>query len=369
MKFELSEEQRLISQSLRDYLADAIPLDRIRLVAANRKGFDPALWEGLCRLGIAGLLVAEKFGGAGLGLLDAVVVAEGLGNAAAPTPFVATSVMAPLAIAAAGSEAQQKQWLPRIAAGEMRVAVACGAIAGVTGTTHVVRKGNSLSGLAEGLIDSGGATHALVFAADGSASMVALDSCGVALTPRPTLDRTRPLADLELDSVAMEALNGCGDGLAIAHHVLDAGRLMLAADILGAGQRMIDKAVEYAGQRVQFGRVIASYQAVKHMCAEMVTDLEPSRSLLWYAAYVQGDSSETHVQRRALACLAKAHLAEVGRNVARTATEVHGGMGFTDLMGLHYWFKRIAFDRQMLGGPERCRDEAARAQGWLNATK
>jgi alkylation response protein AidB-like acyl-CoA dehydrogenase len=369
MKFELSEEQHLIRDSLRNFLADVMPLDRIRLVAADRKGFDPALWEGLCDLGIAGLLVAEKFGGAGLGLLDAVVVAEELGRAAAPAPFLSASVMAPLAISAAADQEQQSKWLPRIAAGEMRVAIAFGAVSGVTGITRVERKGLTLSGRAEGLLDCGGASHALVFAADGKAAMVALDSRGVVLTPRPTLDRTRPLADLDLDNVVFEPLLHHGDSLAVAHRVLDAGRLMLAADILGAGQRMIDKAVEYAGQRIQFGRVIASYQAVKHMCAEMVTDLEPARSLLWYAAYIQGEDGETDEQRRALACLAKAHFADVGRDIARISTEVHGGMGFTDLMGLHYWFKRISFDRQVLGGSERCREEAARVQGWFNVTR
>ena len=124
---------------------------------------------------------------------------------------------------------------------------------------------------------------------------------------------------------------------------------------------MINKAVAYAGERMQFGRVIGSFQAVKHMCAEMAAKLEPCRSLVWYAAHALDEGLG---DARVAACHAKSHLSEVGRFVARTSTEVHGGMGFTDLLGLHYWFKRIGFDRQILGGPEQVRLEAARLQGW-----
>ncbi len=366
MRFELSADQRLIEASLRSFLADAMPLDQVRRVAATRQGFDAALWGELCSLGVPGLLIAEEFGGAGLGMLEAAIVAEALGYAAAPAPFAGPCVMAPLAMTSAASAAQQRQWLPRIASGAMRVAVACGTLSGATGRFALEVSCGRLSGRADGLVDGAGATHALAFAADGSSFMIALESPGVMATPRPTLDRTRPLLDLVFDDVVAEPLRDCSDAPAMAHRVLDAGRVMLAADILGAGGRMIEKAVEYAGERVQFGRVIASFQAVKHLCAEMVAELEPCRSLVWYAAFVQDRG--TQEERRTLACLAKAHLAEVGRHVARTATEVHGGMGFTDLMGLHYWFKRISFDRQVLGGPEHCRNQAALAQSWYNAT-
>ena len=142
--------------------------------------------------------------------------------------------------------------------------------------------------------------------------------------------------------------------------MLDAGRVALAAETLGAAQSMLDGAVAYAGQRRQFGRAIASFQAVKHACAEMAAALEPCRALVWYAAHAQ-DAPEP--EARMLAAQAKAHLDEVGREVARGATEVYGGMGFTELLGLPAWFRRIMANRQLLGGPERCRDDAALAQG------
>jgi len=153
-----------------------------------------------------------------------------------------------------------------------------------------------------------------------------------------------------------------GGGGRTTRRIIDAGRIMLAADILGAGTAMIEQAVAYAGTRVQFGRPIGSFQAVKHMCAEMAAALEPCRSLVWYAAHAFDHAPD---ESTLMACHAKSHLSEVGRFVARTSTEVHGGMGFTDLAGLHYWFKRIGLDRQLLGGPELVRNEAARVQGWI----
>ncbi len=138
---------------------------------------------------------------------------------------------------------------------------------------------------------------------------------------------------------------------------------MLAADTLGAGQTMLDKAVAYAKERKQFGRVIGSFQAVKHLCAEMAAELEPARALVWYAAYAFDDAPD---EAPLMAAHAKAHLSEIGRFVARTATEVHGGIGITDLLGLHYWFKRIGLNRQLLGGPERVREQAAQIHRFVS---
>jgi alkylation response protein AidB-like acyl-CoA dehydrogenase len=143
--------------------------------------------------------------------------------------------------------------------------------------------------------------------------------------------------------------------------MLAAGQIALAADILGACERAVELAVAYAMQREQFGRTIATFQAVKHLCAEMVAELEPARSLVWYAAYAFDERPE---EASLLALQAKAHLAEIGTVIVRTATEVHGGIGFTDECDLHFWFHRVALDRQLLGGPETLRARAAALQGW-----
>ena len=149
--------------------------------------------------------------------------------------------------------------------------------------------------------------------------------------------------------------------LSVIEKVLDAGRLMLSADTVGASQVMLDKAVAYSLERKQFGRLIGSFQAVKHMCAEMAAELEPCHSMIWHAAHSQDSSAE---DARLMACQTKAHVSEVGKQVSKTATEVHGGMGFTDELGLHYWFKRIGLNRQLLGSPELIREEAGKLQGF-----
>ena len=154
-------------------------------------------------------------------------------------------------------------------------------------------------------------------------------------------------------------LNAANAPLAAMQRVLDAGRVVLAADTLGAAQHMFDQALAFVKQRSQFNRVIGSFQAVKHQFADMVTMLEPCRAMVWYAAYAQDALPD---EARLTALQTKAHLGDVGRDIARMATEAHGGMGFTDLLGLHYWFKRISFNRQMLGSagtlPRRSRAPA-----------
>ena len=173
-----------------------------------------------------------------------------------------------------------------------------------------------------------------------------------------SIDLTRRLGELRFENTPAEPLDAQLGGL---QRLRDAAWVMLAADTLGACDAMLDRAVDYAGERQQFGRVIGSFQAVKHMCAEMAAEIEPARSLVWYAAYALSEGLD---DGPLAAAHAKAHLSEIGRFVARTSTEVHGGMGITDLLGLHYWFKRVGLDRQLLGGPERVRHLAAVMQGF-----
>lgn len=360
MDFALSEEQRLFDGTLRGYVAERLPLERLRAIADGGSGFDDALWRGLCELGLPGLLVPERFGGSGLGLLDAAVAAEALGAQVAPVPFTGLA-MATFAVREAGTPAQQENWLRRIVNARARFGVAFAGLAGQTGMAMATLADDRLSGSIAAALDCGACSHVLVVLEDGSTMIVALDDPGVQLTPRQSLDQTRPIADVAFDRARVELLPGGSAPLACAHRVLDAGRVLLAADTLGAAQTMLDRAVAFAKERVQFGRVIGSFQGVKYMLADMVTVLEPCRALVWYAAHAQ---DALPPEARLCACHAKAHLGDVGRDVSRMATEVHGGMGFTDLLGLHFWFKRIAHNRQMLGTPERCRQEAGTLQSW-----
>ncbi|MBN8927316.1 MAG: hypothetical protein BGO51_03800 [Rhodospirillales bacterium 69-11] len=360
MRFGLSEEQRLFDNSLRSFLSSRLPVEALRRLAEPGNGFDKDLWHGLGELGLHGILVPEEYGGAGLGTLDAALAAEALGYHAAPSPFMASVVMAAKAFDAAG-EAPRRDWLPRIAAGEIRIGVGLGAISGQTGRAAVELRNGELSGALDGVLDGDAATHFLVYLPDGRAALIDAAADGLTATPRRSVDRTRPLVDLTFTAVPSLAVIGTTNGIETAARVRDAGRVMLAADMLGAAQNMLDRAVAYAKERSQFGRLIGSFQGVKYMCADMATMLEPCRAMVWYAAYAQDGIPE---EAASTANHTKAHLAEVSREVARLATEVHGGMGFTDLLGLHFQFKRITFDRQVLGSPEQCRRDAAVAQGW-----
>ncbi len=362
MEFGLSLEQRQFDDSLREFLKDRLPMERLRALAEPGGGHDAELWDGLSQLGLHGLIVPERFGGAGLGVLDAAVAAEGLGYAAAPVPFTGSTVMAPLALMNSATEAQQDEFLPMVAAGEARIAVGFSGLAGQTGAATATLDGTRLGGTVGGVMDAGAATHFLIYLRDGTAALVEADAPGVATVQHRSLDRTRPLVDVSFNATPAVVLAAANDKLAAARKVLDAGRVVLAADTLGAAQTMLDRAVAFAKERVQFGRVIGSFQGVKYMLADCVTTLEPCRGMVWYAAHAQDAMPD---EARLTACHAKAHVSDVAREVARMTTETHGGMGFTDLLGLHYWFKRIGFNRQVLGGPERCREEAAASQGWI----
>jgi alkylation response protein AidB-like acyl-CoA dehydrogenase len=362
MDFGLSEEQDLFCDSLRRFLEQRLPAARTRELMREDSAHDPELWSGLAELGAVGMLVPEEHGGGGRSLLDAALVALELGRAAAPAPFLATGVMAPVAFLVTGTPEQRNEWLPKLATGEVCFGVAVGEVVSRREGAGVVLRDGHLHGKARFALDSGAADVFLVAAGAQSLQLVPRDSPGLEVSDLPTVDRTRRVAELELDGVEpAEALGGPRGSATAIGRMLDAGRIALAADTLGACDSMIEQAVGYAKERRQFGRVIGSFQAVKHMCAEMVAEVEPARSLLWYAAHAFDHVPE---DARLTATLAKAHLSEVGTEVAKTSTEVHGGIGFTDEHNLHLWFKRIGLDRQLLGGPEQLRIEAARLQGW-----
>jgi alkylation response protein AidB-like acyl-CoA dehydrogenase len=359
MEFALSEEQRMLQDTVGRFLAEAAELDVVRKSAEAHEAFAKTIWTGFAELGVAGILVPEEHGGLGLGILEAALMSEMTGRHVAPIPFIGTAVMAPLALAKAGSEAQKASWLPRLASGEVVAGVALTEVVGAREGAGVTSHGDVLTGSALFVIDGPGADIFIVADMAGSLFLVEAGAQGLERIDLTTIDLTRPVSELRFEGVVAERLPGSSPE--IIQQVIDAGRTMIAADTLGAGQMMIEKAVEYAKERKQFNRVIGSFQAVKHLCAEMAAELEPCRSLVWYAGYAQDALPD---EGSLMACHAKAHLSEIGRFVARTSTEVHGGMGFTDLVGLHYWFKRIGLDRQLLGGPERVREEAARLQGW-----
>jgi alkylation response protein AidB-like acyl-CoA dehydrogenase len=362
--FSLSDEQQLLVATLRRFLDEECPVGRVRELVAAEPGSDGGTWKALAGLGVAGLLVPEEHGGSGLALLDAALAAEALAWGVAPAPFLGSAVMATLALRAVGTAEQQARWLPRLATGSLRVGVAATELVSRRDGAGVALREGRLHGLALMVIDGVGAEQLLV-PVDGGRSLALVDARGegVASCGLRTIDRTRGFAEVRFDAAPVgEWIGAPGAASAASRRMLDAARVVLAADILGASERALELSVAYALQRRQFGRPIGSFQAVKHLCAEMAAELEPARSLVWYAAHAFDAVPE---EASVVASHAKAHLSEVGPWIVRTATEVHGGIGFTDEQNLHYWFKRVGVDRQLLGSPEVVREEAARLLGWL----
>ena len=358
MEFALSSDQILLQDSIRSILARASSIDAVRQVAAKGFAWDATAWRVASELGIPAILVPEAHGGLGLSLLDMALAAEELGRAVAPVPFLGSCVLAPLALLYAGTPEQQSRWLPSIASGECVVGVAIAeAFGGAFDGAGVHVRDGKLYGSALFVLDGALANYYLVATSNNSLYWVDAASAAVEREALSTLDPTRPMVKLRFSGV--EAVSLPQANAAVLGRLRDAAWVMLAADILGAGWMMIDKSVAYAHERRQFGRQIGSFQAVKHLCSEMAAELEITRGLVWYAAHAFDNLPE---ESALCAAHAKSILAEAGHFVARTSTEIHGGMGITDELGLHYWFKRIGTDRQLFGSPQQLRKHAAQLQ-------
>ena len=361
MYFGLSEEQNSLKENITKFLEANAPLETIKAVADGETEKAEAIHQGLIDLGISGLMVPEQYGGLELDTLFAAVVAGALGAGTAPCPFNGAYVMAPISLVLAGSESQKDNWLPKIAGGEAQIGMGLSEFIGAREDAGIESLNGKISGRAMFIIDGKNADAFILGDKLGQLFLVEAHLPGIEVTNLTTVDKTRDSIELVLKNVNAELLPSSKKNTDVIHKVIDAGRLMLSADTVGASQVMLDKAVAYSLERKQFGRAIGSFQAVKHMCAEMTAELEPCHSMVWHTAHCQDNIKE---EAREMACHLKAHVAEVGRQVSKTSIEVHGGMGFTDEMGLHYWFKRIGLNRQLLGSPELVREEAAKLQGF-----
>jgi alkylation response protein AidB-like acyl-CoA dehydrogenase len=356
MNFALSEEQELLQSTVRDFVAKECPPQTVHAVFDGKRDAAPALWKGLAEIGVAGLMVPESHGGAGLELLELALVAEELGRGAVPVPFLGHA-LATLALARGGSPAQQETWLPRLAAGAARATVAL-AEAGARWLPQqweLELAGGRVNGKKQLVPEADGAALFVVGCRGGALALVEAGR-HVRATPEPTLDRGRPLATLELDGAPAERLER-----ADAAQLVDAACVLLAADAFGAAHQLVRATAAYLQTRQQFGQPLAQFQALKHQLANMALEVDPTRSLWWYAAHVF--DRVPHEASRA-AALAKAHVTERAQQAARDAVEAHGGIGFTWECDVHLWFKRVMFDRLWLGAPELHRERYATLEGW-----
>jgi alkylation response protein AidB-like acyl-CoA dehydrogenase len=361
MDFGLSEDQVLLDHTVRGFLADQVPIERVRELRGEPCPNDRGIWKALAELGVTGVLVPEAQGGSGLALLDAALVAQALGHAVTPSPFLSTSVMATTALARLGG-AQAEGWLGRIAGGDAVFGVVATELFSVREQAGVSLAGDALSGKAMMALDALHADLLLVAVDEATLAVVDANASGITTTRLHTTDATRCTSELVFDATpTLAVFRDAGEAVA---RMLEAGRIALAADTLGCCESMVEQAVAYSKQRKQFDRLIGSFQAVKHMCAEMIAEVEPARSLLWYAAHSFDAVPE---DAPLMACQVLAHVSEIGREIASVSTQVHGGIGWTDDQNLHFWFKRIGNARHLLGGPEWLRERAAVIQGLTSA--
>ena len=362
MNFGLSEEQLLFKDTLHRFLEEQCPSTRVRSVMEESKGHDPNLWTDLCELGVSGLTIPEKHGGAAMELLDAALAIEEIGYAATPGPML-SHMMAAVAISEGGNDEQRDTLLPGLASGETIVTVALGEEESEWDPEKFKSevKDGRLSGC-KPLVPFAETSDLIVVAAkDGGGPALWIcdaEADGVEISPLKVVDLTRPVDRVTFSNTPVQKLEG---NPAALRRTLDAGCILVAADAYGGAKRCLDMALEYTKQREQFGQVIGAFQAVKHQLADMATSLEPSMALYWYAAHTF-DQIENESERHA--ALAKAHLCDVFDKIARDATELHGGIGFTWEFDLHLWFRRSIFNRSFLGESVIHRARAAKLAGW-----
>ncbi|MCE2391553.1 MAG: acyl-CoA/acyl-ACP dehydrogenase [Proteobacteria bacterium] len=358
MNFDLSEEQRLLQDGVDRLLREELPAPRLREAFDGDAAFDATLWNRLCEQGACGLHLPEALGGAGLELLELALVAERLGYAAAPVPFWGHA-LAGLAIDLGGSEAQKRRWLPRLAAGDVLTSVAWAETDSRWQPEQwSLPPGPSLSGVKEFVPAGREADLLLVGLAGGELALVETADGGVAAEPVEAIDRTRRLDRVRFEAARADPLPA---GAAVSSRVRDAGLVLLAADAFGGASRCLELAVDYAQTREQFGVTIAHFQAVKHQLANLAVEVEPARSLFWYAAHV---FDRRPAEAPASAALAKAHLCDVFVHAARETVEVHGGFGYTWECDVQFWLKRAVFDRAVLGDPDLHRARTAELLDW-----
>ena len=327
MNFDFTDDQQAIKRTANEMLAARFKPERVRELA-EAGGYDDDAWKEMSELGWAGIFIDEDHGGQGLGIVELVILMEELGYALAPVPFLSNAA-AGLALQLAGTDEQRERWLPGIASGEAR------------GTVGLLRDGE-----ARLVPDADAAEVFVLIAPGGSTSVVSASDADV--EPYETMDRTRRFARVRADGGEPLA----GDHLAVAERLVTA----LSAETVGVAQTDMEMAVEYARERKQFGRAIGSYQAVSHRCAQMLLEVEGSRSAAYYAAWCADAEPDS---LPAAASMAKAYSSDAGWRVCGSSLQVHGGIGFTWEHDLHFYLKRAKTNAVLFGSASEHRERLA----------
>ncbi|GAB3451389.1 acyl-CoA dehydrogenase family protein [Actinophytocola sediminis] len=350
MSLATTTEQRELGATVRRFLADRVPLTRVRELMATETAFDRSSWDGLADLGVQGLAVPAANGGAGYGFQELAHVFEECGRALLPSPLLATVGLTLPVLLAAGDD----RHLAGIASGQTVATLAWLAPGGdwdSAGTSLSVSDtdtGWRLSGSASIVLDGMVADLILVVAGTGAATTVVAVEPDASLTRTalPTLDQTRPLARLDFQDTPCTPVGAVGDGTALLATALDAANVLLAAEMVGGARACLDLAVDYAKVRQQFGRPIGQFQAVKHKCAETLVAIEGADAAARYAAWA-ADANPAELP--VVATLAKASAAQAYFRAAADNVQIHGGIGFTWEHDAHLYFKRAKASLMLFG--------------------
>jgi len=373
MNFGFNDEQELLRSTARKFFENECGSDTVRRLMETPEGISPDLWTKLAEQGWLGLVYPEAYDGMDLGLVDLVVLMEEMGRAVVPGPYFSAVLLGGLAILEAGGEAQKKEWLPKIAAGDRRVALAWMEPSAQLGPAGVmlsaVEKGGgyTLSGTKLFVHDAHTADALVVAArtrpgagADGvSLFLLPKGTRGLEVTLLPTMDQTRKLCEVSLSDVSVGAdalLGAAGAGWAPLSRVLDRATVALCAEMCGGAQKVLDMTVEYAKIRQAFGRPIGSYQGVKHRAADMLVDVENSKSITYYAAWALDEGA---AEAPLAVSMAKAYVSDAYRRVAAAGIQLHGGIGFTWEHDLHLYFKRAKGSEFTFGDATHHRERVA----------
>ena len=363
IQFHFTEEQRQFRDMLRRFMAEASPSAEVRRLMDTELGFDPAVWRRMAdELGLVGLMIPERYGGSGFGLVELGLAMEEMGRVLLCAPYLASAVLAANALCRVGSEAQKQRWLPGIACGETLAALAFAEPGGEPGIESIALQaaafdgGYSLTGCKDYVVDGCNADLLLVAAltepGGGPAGLslfaVSADAPGVRRRRLRTLDPTRQLARLDFDDAPAALLGDLGGAGPALAETLDIGAIALSSEMAGGAQRLLEDTLEYIKLRMQFGRAVASFQAIKHRCAELLLQVELMKSVAYHAAQVADSNPE---QLAYEASLAKAAAGEAYLHAAIEAVQLHGGIGFTWDQDTQLWYKRAKSSEVLLGDP------------------
>ena len=359
MNFEFTDDQQAIKRTARDFLGARYPAATVRRLAEDERGFTDQQWQELVELGWSGVIVPEERDGLGLGMIELVVIAEEMGYALAPSPWFSTTCAA-LMLVAAGTDEQQERWLGPLARGEARGTLAVWDEHSGWAPDHSEVEPDAdgkLSATKIAVPDAGSCDFVIVSGADGRHYLHDVSDPGITLVAEEAIDPTRKLFRVELSGAAAEPLKVAPEAVASAYATIVT---LLAAENVGVAQRAMEMAVEYAKDRSQFDRPIGSYQAVSHRCAQMLLEVEGSRSLCYWAGWALDNEPGTGPRA---ASMAKAYAGDAGFRVAASALQVHGGIGFTYEHDLHFFLKRAHANAHAFGDSRWHRDRVADLAG------